>query len=301
MNYRKIPFVRNETLHGLAPLLQPGFGPMYPNSSMLGALSRSGFVGEEDATSATNGIINDNDPLFWRRTRRGPAIGPKRGLSGGGQSESGFVMEESASGGNGITNDSDYVFARNRGLGATTVMLRPQADAPPGFPGFFGWLRDAHPDVYNYAKAALPAYVTMVEGKRTGGATLSGVGCGLGDDTTDASALTSFTATADPGSLTSVSIPDASGDSATALQAPSPSVAVASQIVSTLSQAASTLIPAINQQQIFQAQLSRAQAGLPPLNTSQYGLVGSGATGVSTTALVLGGGALLLLLLLGKK
>src|SRR5277367_2301714 len=59
---------------------------------------------------------------------------------------------------------------------STTVIMRPQPGAPAGFPGFFGWLKSEQPALYNYAKAALPAYVTQAEGHRTGGATLSGLG-----------------------------------------------------------------------------------------------------------------------------
>jgi hypothetical protein len=197
------------------------------------------------------------------------------------------------------------------GLGAgapaaqTTIMLRPQPNAPKGWPGFFGWLAANHPDVYNYAKVALPQRLgTATEGHRTGGATLAGLGF-LGDNTGDD--------TSDPGLVTfdagpifitpqTVTVPDSGETSA----APVFTAAGTAQIVNTLTQAASTLIPTINQQQIFQAQLSRAAAGLPPLNTSAYGLTSGGATGFSASiggllpyALI--GGAVLVLMSLGKK
>jgi hypothetical protein len=190
----------------------------------------------------------------------------------------------------------------------TTVILRPQPGATPGWPGFFGWLAATHPDVYNYAKVALPQRLgSSTEGHRTGGATLQGL-LGLGDDLTNAS--NSGDDTIDPGLTTidagpifvtppTVTIAD-SGESSSS---PTFTAAGTAQIVNTLTQAASTLIPAINQQQIFQAQLSRAAAGLPPLNTAAYGLATGGVTSALTspTMLLLLGGAVLLAVMLGKK
>jgi len=174
----------------------------------------------------------------------------------------------------------------------TTIIMRPQQDAPPGFPGFFGWLKATHPDFYNYAVAALPSYSTFTEGHRTGGATMAG----LGDDS-DLSTVD--VGTIDPGSVPSVNIPDAGGG---ATGSPAPSTSTAAQIISTLTQAAPSILSDVNQQQIFQTQLQRAAAGLPPLNTSAYGLTGSGVTGLSSTALLalLGVGALVLVMA-GKK
>jgi hypothetical protein len=198
-----------------------------------------------------------------------------------------------------------------RGLGAdapvqTTIMLRPKAGAPSGWPGFFGWLAANHPDVYNYAKVALPQrLVSATEGHRTGGATLAGLGF-LGDNTGDD--------TSDPGLVTFDAGPvfitpqtATVADSGETSAAPVFTAAGTSQIVNTLTQAAATLIPAINQQQIFQAQLNRAAAGLPPLNTSAYGLTsGAVASGFSASIggllpFALIGGAVLVLMSLGKK
>ena len=186
-----------------------------------------------------------------------------------------------------------------------TVIMRPQPNSPPGFPGFFGWLKTEHPDFYNYAVVALPQYVTMTEGKRTGGATLAGL-MGLGDDvdsldTVDLSDISS-TAAIDPGSLATVSVSDTNVPNSTPSGTPAPSASVASQIVSTLTQAAPAILSTVNQQQVFQTQLARAAAGLPPLNTSAYGLTGSGTTGISSGALLalLGVGAIVLVMA-GKK
>lgn len=187
----------------------------------------------------------------------------------------------------------------------TTVMLRPKPGAPSGWPGFFGWLAATHPAVYNYAKVALPQrLVVATEGHRTGGATLSGLGDNTGDDTVDPGLLTF-----DVGPIfvtpPTVTVPD-SGETA---GAPGFTAAGTAQIVNTLTQAAATLIPTINQQQIFQAQLSRAASGLPPLNTSAYGLTSGGVYPAGFSASIggllpfalLGGGVLVLMKLLGKK
>lgn len=172
----------------------------------------------------------------------------------------------------------------------TTIIMRAQPNAPPGWPGFFGWLKSEHPDFYNYAVAALPQAITMTEGHRTGGATLGRL-MGLGDDDG-----IDYDASIDPGSIPTVSIADAGVGTSGGIPQASPSTAA--QIISTLTAAAPSILNTVNQQQIFQTQLSRAAAGLPPLNTSQYGLTGSGITGLSSTALLalLGGGALLLVL-----
>src|ERR1700685_155000 len=329
MKYRKIPFIKargNTLMDGLVPLIAPHrFGPMYSNSAMLGASSSSGFIAEEDALNE-NGIINDNDMMF-QRNRWGGKGSIRGGLSGM------FQSERSAADNQGIVDYlertiSGAAVGSMRGLrglhgrwaapmstgprfagsapalggigpsGTTKVVLRPQPNAAPGFPGLFAWMKSELPDMYNYTKAALPQYITMIEGKRSGGATLSGLGDDGDDSVVSIPTPTTFTTDIDPGILSTVSIPDASAETA---GAPAPSPNVANQIVSTLNQAATTLLPAINQQQIFQAQPSRAQAGLPPLNTSQYGLTaGLAALGDPTTLLIIGGGVLALVLLMKK-
>jgi hypothetical protein len=304
MNYRKIPFYKNTvTLDGLKPAFVPqhGFGPQYPNSSFLGA------------TAVPSS--------------------------------------------------------------ATTVVLRPQPNAAPGFPGFFGWLRDWHPGMYNYAKAALPAYVTQAEGHRTGGATLLGAAAarpanrgkvitrgffgeesadnengivnaldpgvrgglgaymagaffgeetaidangiqngmdasvfrkprmrtsvmnGLGDDSPDLSVDTSNITFDTP--IPTVNIPDPNAETSSVGVAPAPSAGAVANIVSTLAAAAPSILNTVNQQTLFNTQLSRAQAGLPPLNTSAYG-IGSTLTAGSMLPLLLIGGGLAVLLAMRK-
>jgi len=304
MRFSKIPFVSSGSLmDGLAPIVSQspaqksmrkkrmrpgmrGYGPQYPNSSLIGAynsISESKFFGEESASNY-DGITNQTDALF---------------------------------------RNSDRVPYTLDGLGdalpagsSTTVMLRPNTDSPAGFPGFFAWLKSEQPDMWNYAKVALPAYTTQAEGHRTGGATLSGLGhstlskffgeesanndngivndsdsmfrnwetkpflmSGLGDDSTDD---LDTTGVIDPSlidtistPLPTVAIPDTSAETATTSTPPNPGPSAVAQIVSTLTAAAPSILSTVNAQTVFNAQLARAQAGLPPLNTSAYGLPSS--------------------------
>lgn len=307
MNYRKIPFygTKSATMDGLTPIvpkrIKPGFGPMFPNSSMLGDIAPT-----------------------------------------------------------------------------TTVIMRPQPNAPAGFPGFFAWLKAEQPALYNYAKVALPAQVTQAEGHRTGGATLSGLGLttrpptprkprvgffgeeqanndngiindrdasifgmgafsesgfygeetssnangvkngldplfsrpryvpalsGLGDDdSSDLSTIdtSSFDLTAST-PIPTVSIPDTNAETSSVGVPPSPTASTVAQIVTTLTAAAPAVLSDINSQTVFNAQLARAQAGLPPLNTAAYG-IGTALTSLGSMGpvllIALGIGAVVLL---GKK
>jgi hypothetical protein len=324
MRYRKIPFMSakgSALMDGLAPVTtQKGFGPQFPNSSMLGAT---------------------------------PA--------------------------------------------GTTVIMRPQPGTAAGFPGFFGWLRATQPGLYNYTKAALPAYVTQAEAHRTGGATLSGLGlttrppvakpkrkwagfygeetasdsngiqnsltmpssylgafsasglygeedavndngiangldplfsrpkykpafmdrngvgmymAGLGDDGDDS---VSDTSSIDSTDLTSISpqiistpiptvnIPDTTAETSSVGTPPTPSAGAVQAIVSTLTAAAPAVLSDINSQTIFNAQLARAQAGLPPLNTAAYGIGTTLSSLASSPLLLLGIGGIALLLFMGGK
>src|SRR5271167_3471442 len=328
MNYRKIPFVRagSSLMNGLAPIvsqspaqksrrtrprLRPGayilgYGPMYPGSSMLGHISKSKFFGEESGDN-DNGIVNDYDPLFRNKETMPFALDGLGDALPAGTSQ--------------------------------TVMLRAQPGAPPGFPGFFAWLKSEQPAMWNYAKVALPAYVTQAEGKRTGGATLSGLGHislskffgeesadndngivndydplfrnkstmayqvmnGLGDDDTDSTTLI------DPSSIDTistpmptVSIPDTSAETASVGTPPNPGASAVASIVSTLTAAAPSILADVNSQTLFNTNLARAQAGLPPLNTSAYGLTSSlSSMGSALPLLLIGGG--LLVFMLAKK
>src|SRR5271168_2081437 len=117
MKYRRIPFVSpGATLNGLKRARRrsslKGYGPQYPNSSFLGAASLSRFFGEESAIN-DNGIVNDRDAgMFTAASSMMP-----------------YAMPLGSLGAATPTGQS------------TTVMLRPQPGAPPGFPGFFAWLK----------------------------------------------------------------------------------------------------------------------------------------------------------------
>jgi hypothetical protein len=330
MKYRKIPFVRaagglagfnpdravdpdSQLMNGLKPILpfvappasilrtrkdrrfmpQLGrYGAEFANSGFLGGPVRfqgsarkwPGFYGEETANDA-NGIVNS--------LQLPEGLGGTVRFKGSKRAWPGFYGEETANDVNGIANS----YQMPEGLGSTTVIMRPQAGAAKGWPGFFGWLAATHPAVYNYAKVALPQRLAVsTEGRRTGGATLQGLRglMGLGDDSTITPDLS--TISIDPGTAPTVSIPD-SGESSTS---PTFTAAGTAQIVNTLTQAATTLLPAINQQQIFQAQLARAQQGLAPLNTAAYGIGNVGAVLGNPIVLIAGVG-LLAVFLLSKK
>jgi hypothetical protein len=298
MRYRKIPFVSSTTMSGLAPMVvkprgMRGFGPQYPNSSMLGHISLSKFFGEESANN-DNGLINDLDPLF-RNNERGPYS-----LSGLG----------------------DALPAGR----SVTVMLRPQPKSPGGFPGFFAWLKAEQPDMWNYAKAALPAYTTQTEGHRTGGATLMGAYLGaymagienwleeqptrggaynpqefsgLGDDTASTDFISPSLTDVISVPMPSVNIPDSSVETANTSTPPNPGPGAIAQIVSTLAQAAPQILSTVNQQTLFNTQLARAKAGLAPLNTASYGI--SSALSGSMLPIGIGVAAIAAFLLLRKR
>jgi hypothetical protein len=267
MVYRKIPFQKSRgsmALHGdegLTPILPKrvphGFGPQFPNSTMLGAVAPVG----------------------------------------------------------------------------TTVIMRPQPNAPAGFPGFFAWLKATQPALYNYAKVALPAQVTQAEGHRTGGATLSGLGMttrpptkrrpragffgenmdpttglrGLGDDSDIDSLATADLTDFSVGNsiintpLPTVNIPDTNAETSSVGVPPSPSTSTVAQIVNTLTAAAPSVLNDINSQTLFNTQLARAQAGLPPLNTAAYGIGTTLSSLGSAAPILLLGGGLVLFLMLSKK
>jgi hypothetical protein len=216
------------------------------------------------------------------------------------------------------------------------VMFRVKEGASPGWPGFFGWLAATHPKLYDYARVALPNVVEDRQGLQSEGSLLAGdYGHGYGNPVyTDAAATVGGYSANGPGNpvyTDSVGEPgyvdaaatlgandDLSPVTLTVTRAategitnstPMPTTAGNSQIVQTITQAASALLPLYQQQQILNAQLQRAQKGLPPLDTSRYidpntGLnVGLNA-GTQNTLLMLGGlavGGLLLFKVLGGR
>lgn len=154
------------------------------------------------------------------------------------------------------------------------VILRGSKTMPPGLPGFFQWLSAAHPDLYAQMHVRYPNLALYL-----GDQSPAPVLAGMGDTSLTPIDVTAQTMTA-PSDVTS------SGTSQ----------GIFSQIVSSLSQLAPTVIATVDQQKIFNTQLSRAQNGLPPLNTSSYGLPSmQGAVNSLLLPVVLVGGGIALL------
>jgi hypothetical protein len=129
----------------------------------------------------------------------------------------------------------------------TTVVLRPKAGAARGWTGFMGWVAATHPAIYNYLRASNGDAVQAIEQGRV--ATQGGYG--VGDISADQ-------ALAD--SLATPTVAAVAPDTSTG--------ATLAQFAQTAVNAASAMLPVYQQQQIFNLQLSRAKAGLPPLDTS---------------------------------
>jgi hypothetical protein len=201
-----------------------------------------------------------------------------------------------------------------------TVRMRADPNAAPGFPGFFQWLANANPQAFQAAIAAVPPHlISATKVARTGGATLAGIygdnfarRRGLGD-TSDYSYYTGstvpVTTSLTPATLNtnfdtgSVSAPAtvAVADTGETTAAPQPSSAGAAQLISAITSAGQAIVTGVNQQTLFNTNLARAAAGLPPLTGS-----GSAITGVAsdpTTLLLIGGGilAVVLVMSMAKK
>jgi len=134
---------------------------------------------------------------------------------------------------------------------------------------------------------------------------------GLGDDTSDIvdsldtsdfSPDTLNIGPIDPSAPTPVSVSDTSVPNSNPGGTPAPSASVAGQIITTLTAAAPAILSTVNQQQVFQTQLQRAAAGLPPLNTSAYGLTTAGSVaGIPSGVLLLALGIGAVVLMAGKR
>lgn len=137
------------------------------------------------------------------------------------------------------------------------VVLSAKKGAAPGFPGFFAWLADTHPELYSRAQVALPYYATNY-GKSGGNApniAVAGLGALGADDV-----------------LQDVSAPDFSGQAfnfGITDSTPLPTSNFADTIANTVKALATSILPVVGQQKILDVQIQRAKAGLPPLDTSQ--------------------------------
>lgn len=182
--------------------------------------------------------------------------------------------------------------ARAKANGFDTRMYRVKDGAAPGWPGFFGWLAATHPDLYDYARVSLPNYVEDRQSYPSAGATLSG----------------------DDPNIQAIAAPNLSFLSQAATEGitdstPLQTTTANATIAQTLAQAASAFLPLYQQKQLLDVQLKRAQAGLPPLDTSRYVDANAGLnvglnTGTQNTLLMmaaLAAAALIGFKLLGKR
>ncbi|MHB8414595.1 MAG: hypothetical protein ACYDDA_03820 [Acidiferrobacteraceae bacterium] len=160
------------------------------------------------------------------------------------------------------------------------VVLRASKTMAPGFPGFFAWLAKAHPDLYTLIRVRYPN-IAYYEQYLDPAPILEGLG-----QSTD---LT-------PIDVTATTLPTLSDTTS------SSSGGWASDLVNALTSAAPTVIATVDQQKIFNTQLSRAQQGLPPLNTSSYGLPSmTGAISALTTPVIVIGALGLGFLILRRR
>jgi hypothetical protein len=199
----------------------------------------------------------------------------------------------------------------------TTLRMRPDTTKPPGFPGFYAWLADYNPAAFNYAMAITPPHlVSQSKVLRTSGAQLGEIYRGsfkARQGMGDTSAYSSYTGSPSIPQSSAPSLIDTSFDTGS-VAAPA-TVAIAdtgetsgspvmssngtAQLVTSLTAAGQAIVQGVNNQTIFNAQLARAEAGLPPLNTSAYGIGSTISSALSdpTTLLLIAGGVGLLIYL----
>jgi len=198
-----------------------------------------------------------------------------------------------------------------------TLRMRADPDMAPGFPGFFQWLAKSNPDAFPAVLASVPPrLISATKVARTGGATLMGLYSdsfarrgGLGD-TSDYSSYAGSSAVStnlnpatlnmnfDSGSVSApatVSIADTGETSG----APQQSSAGTAQLISAITSAGQAVVNGVNQQTLFNTNLARAAAGLPPLTGA--GSVITGIAASSSTMLLIGAAVLALVLLMSRK
>jgi len=161
----------------------------------------------------------------------------------------------------------------------TKVMLRASTTMAPGWPGFMAWLASAHPQLFSLVQVRYPNLALYTQNGDPA-SVIPGMMSGLGQ-----------TDTLTPIDVTATMLPASSASSGS-------SGGFWAGLASSLTSIAPTVIATVDQQKIFNTQLSRAQQGLPPLNTSSYGLPSmSGAFSMLTmpVMLVIGGGLLFVL------
>ena len=318
MRYRTIPFARPRTqartrrtvspvipagamMNGLEPMMGTGartfgyrgpasgmgrYGGEYPNSSFLNGAVPAGMPGLVN----TGGSLKP--PTVIDPAPSDPNARPVKGI------QTPAIAPENTA----------------------TVIMRGDDTKAPGFPGFYQWLSDWNPSLFDRAVSATPPHlISATKVLRTGGATLQGIyagpmfadRAGLGDTT----AYSSYSGTGsggtvvsagnvtpplistdiDTGTLQTVPIANTGETSA----APTPTSSGAAQLVSALVSAGSAVLTDVNQQTLFNTNLARAAAGLPPLTGTGAAITGVATS--STTMLLIGGAALLLVFLMSKS
>lgn len=157
---------------------------------------------------------------------------------------------------------------------AKKIRLEAKKGAANGWPGFFGWLSQTHPALYNRVRVMDSDFVQVAEQQHNAGsAVLPGM---AGDD-----------------------VPQAAAPPASQVQ----------QFLQVATQAATAILPLVQQQKILKVQLQRAQQGLPPLDVGAYVDPNQGVNvginpATQKTLLWLGGGAVAAFLLsriLGRR
>ncbi len=168
-------------------------------------------------------------------------------------------------------------FLGSAGAIAAPVKVILQADNSklPGWPGFFSWLAENHPSLYGQMRVRF-TNLALFNPPVTNGIQ------GLGADPTITTDLGPIVSDIPTINVTTPSLTD--------------------QIVGAITSLAPTVLATVDQQKIFNAQLNRAQNGLPPLNTSSYGLPSmQGAVNTLMTPILIIGGLGLGFLLLRKR
>jgi hypothetical protein len=259
-------------------------------------------------------IMNGLEPMMGRGAQTFGYRGPSSGFAAYG----------------GEYPNSSYLSGDNPNV--TKVLMRADPTKAPGFPGFFQWLAEANPTAYNVVAANVPPHLlSQAKVLRTGGATLSGMGlgsvykgtfadrfykadiAGLGDTTGNAGVIAADSApitTSFAPPLISTSFDSGSvaapqtvaiADTGESTSSPSLSAAGSSQLVNSIIQAGQAVVTGVNQQTLFNTNLARAQAGLPPLTGTGTAITGIAAD--PTTLLLIGGGilAVVLVMQMSKK
>jgi len=213
-----------------------------------------------------------------------------------------------------------------------TVVVRPNPASAPGWAGFFDWVANNSPKMYDYLRVTLPNFVEDRQSYPAAGAALGGYdaatiirgledghtnarfglgiynsGNGMGADvSTDPLLMSSPTITF---AAPDVQVPVMPAVEGVTNAAPLPTSAASSSIIDTIQQAAAAFLPLVTQQKLLNINIDRASKGLPPIDTAAYESASQGLNvginrSTQNTFLMLAaglGGIFLLSKLLGKR